>query len=142
VSDERKICTFYIDDFFFGIDINHIQEVIRYQEMTEVPLSPEIISGLINMRGQIVTSINMRKRLGFAPLVGDQKPINIIVRTADEAFSLLVDAIGDVIDIPIDLFEPPPESLKGLIKEALQEVCQEKDKLLLILDINQVINLS
>jgi purine-binding chemotaxis protein CheW len=142
MSSERKICTFFIDKFFFGIDIYHIQEVIRYQEMTAVPLSHETISGLINMRGQIVTAINMRKRLGFPSPPEDHKPTNIIVRTEDGGVSLLVDGIGDVIDIANERFETPADNLHGAIKDTLKEVCQHGNQLLLILDINQVLNIN
>ena len=112
MSDERKICTFYVAGYFFGIDVFKIQEVIRYQEMTYVPLADERISGLINLRGQIVTAINMRERLEFPLLQDNEKPTNVIVRTEDGAISLLVDDIGDVIDITIDTFESPPRKFK------------------------------
>jgi len=65
MTNERKICTFYLDNYFFGVDVFQIQEVIRYHEMTTVPLADQTISGLINLRGQIVTAIDMRKRLDF-----------------------------------------------------------------------------
>jgi purine-binding chemotaxis protein CheW len=139
---ERKICTFYLDNYFFGLDVSQIQEVIRYHEITAVPLADETISGLINLRGQIVTAIDMRKRLDFPMLQGEQKPTNIIVRTDDGAVSLWVDDIGDVIDLAGDTFEPPPENLGGEIRNVLKEVCKYENKLLLILDIGQVLTLN
>jgi purine-binding chemotaxis protein CheW len=143
MSDERKICTFHVDDFYFGIDVHQIQEVIRYQEMTDVPLTNETIRGLINMRGQIVTAIDMRRRLNFSPLPIDRMPTNIIVYTYDDgAVSFLVDAIGDVIDIPVTMFENPPENLKGPVRQVLSEVCQLEKQLLLIMDIEQVLKID
>ncbi|RUR18853.1 chemotaxis protein CheW [Legionella sp. km535] len=142
MSDERKLCTFYVDKYFFGIDVSRIQEVIRYQEMTIVPLADERISGLINLRGQIVTAINMRTRLEFPPLSEQVKPTNVIVRVEDGAVSFLVDDIGDVIDISLDHFEPLPENLKGEIRAVLKEVCKLDDELLLILDIDKVTSLG
>lgn len=139
MNNERKICTFYVDSFFFGIDVSKIQEVIRYQEMTHVPLTNRTISGLINMRGQIVTAIDMRERLHFESLAKDQKPVNIIVNLDDGPVSMLVDSIGDVIDIPLDMFEIPPESVRGNFKKVLKEVCQLEDQLLLILDIETLL---
>ncbi|MDR3501479.1 MAG: chemotaxis protein CheW [Legionella sp.] len=139
---ERKICTFYLDNYFFGLDVSQIQEVIRYHEITAVPLADETISGLINLRGQIVTAIDMRKRLDFPMLQEEQKPTNIIVRTDDGAVSLWVDDIGDVIDLAGDTFEPPPENLEGEIRNVLKEVCKYENKLLLILDIGQVLTLN
>lgn len=139
---ERKICTFYLDNYFFGLDVSQIQEVIRYHEITAVPLADETISGLINLRGQIVTAIDMRKRLDFPMLQEGQKPTNIIVRTDDGAVSLWVDDIGDVIDLAGDTFELPPENLEGEIRNVLKEVCKYENKLLLILDIGQVLTLN
>ncbi len=142
MSDTSKICTFYVHNYFFGIEVSKIQEVIRYQEMTHVPLTDAIICGLINLRGQIVTAVDMRKRLGFPEIQEDVKPTNVIVRTEDGAVSLLVDDIGDVIDISRDIFDVPPENLKGGIRLMLQEVCKLEDKLLLILDIEQVLSIG
>ncbi|WP_133137771.1 chemotaxis protein CheW [Legionella rowbothamii] len=142
MTNERKICTFYLDNYFFGVDVFQIQEVIRYHEMTTVPLADQTISGLINLRGQIVTAIDMRKRLDFPMLEENQKPTNIIVRTDDGAVSLWVDDIGDVIDLSADTFESPPENLQGEIRTVLKEVCKFENKLLLILDIGQVLTLN
>lgn len=142
MSDERKICTFYIENHFFGIDVDQVQEVIRYHEMTIVPLADKTISGLINLRGQIVTTIDMRKRLDFPIMMENQKPTNIIVRTDDGAVSLLVDDIGDVIDIFANNFELPPENLEGEIRQVLKEVCKYENKLLLILDIAKILTLN
>ncbi len=142
MDNERKICTFYLDDYYFGIDVFQIQEVIRYHEMTIVPLADQTISGLINLRGQIVTAIDMRKRLDFLPVSDEHKPTNIIIRTEDGAVSLWVDDIGDVIDLSLDSFESPPENLKGEIRNVLKEVCKFENKLLLILDVGEVLNLN
>ncbi|CAM4491849.1 MAG: Chemotaxis protein CheW [Legionella sp.] len=141
MSESRQICTFYVDKFFFGIDVNKIQEVIRYQEMTSIPLTCDVIRGIINMRGQIVTAIDMRKRLLFSELSDEIKPTNIVIQTDDDPVSLLVDSIGDVINIPNDFFEVPPENLNGAIRQVLKEVCQFEKQLLLILDLEQVLQL-
>ena len=91
-----------------------VQEVIRYQAMTRVPLAPTVVSGLINLRGQIVTAIDLRRRLGLAgPADEGLHPMNVVVRTDDGAVSLLVDEIGDVVEVTDDAFEPPPETLAG-----------------------------
>lgn len=141
MSEKSKICTFYIDEHFFGVDVYKVQEVLRYQEMTAVPLAHDAISGLINLRGQIVTAINMRKRLDL-PLTESIRPSNIIIRSEEGAISLLVDEIGDVIDIGNDLFEKPPENLTGGICKLLDKVCSYEDRYLLLLDLNQVINVD
>ena len=86
-----QFSTFFVADLFFGVDVLRVQEVLRFQQMTRVPQAPEVIEGLINLRGQIVTAIDMRRRLRLPPRGGDQTPMNIVVRTEDGAVSLLVD---------------------------------------------------
>jgi chemotaxis signal transduction protein len=95
----RQFCTFFVDDLFLGIDVQQIQEVIRYQAMTRVPLAAASISGLINLRGQIVTAIDLRCRLGLPLRKPGESPMNVVVRDGDNVISLLVDRIGDVLEV-------------------------------------------
>src|SRR3954470_2572371 len=94
-----QFSTFFVADLFFGVDVLRVQEVLRFQQMTRVPQAPEVIEGLINLRGQIVPAIDMRRRLGLPPRTGGQVPTNVVIRTDDGAVSLLVDEIGDVLDV-------------------------------------------
>src|ERR1700756_3340938 len=88
-----QFSTFFVADLFFGVDVLRVQEVLRFQQMTRVPQAPEVIEGLINLRGQIVTAIDMRRRLRLPPRAGDQMPTNVGVRNDDGAVFLLVDEI-------------------------------------------------
>jgi purine-binding chemotaxis protein CheW len=127
---------------FFGVDVLHVQEVLRSQQMTPVPQAPEVIEGLINLRGQIVTAIDMRRRLRLPPRLGDQAPMNIVVRTVDGAVSLLVDEIGDVLDVDSATYERPPENLDAAAKELIRGVYKLKDQLLLVLDEERTVDLA
>src|SRR6266404_3904656 len=100
MADEHQYCTFYLDGHYFGLDVLKVQEIIRYQEMTRVPLAPPVVRGLINLRGQIVTALDLRRRLELAERPADQQPVNVVVQTDDGAVSLLVDEIGDVLEVP------------------------------------------
>jgi purine-binding chemotaxis protein CheW len=80
--DTNQVCTFYLNSQMYGVDVQLVQEVIRYQEMTDIPLAPESVVGLINLRGQIVTAIDMRKRLQLPARDGDKLPMNIVVTVA------------------------------------------------------------
>jgi purine-binding chemotaxis protein CheW len=108
VADTRQYCTFFIDGRFFGLDVLKVQEIIRYQVMTRVPLARPVVRGLINLRGQIVTAIDLRRRLELGDRPDDQLPVNVVVHTEDGPVSLLVDEIGDVLEVPERDFEPPP----------------------------------
>jgi len=133
--------TFFVGDLFFGIDVLQVQEVLRYQKMTRVPLAPDVIEGLINLRGQIVTAIDLRRRLGLKHRVDGENPMNMVVRTEDGAVSLLVDEIGDVLEVGPETFEPPPENVDPAARPLIRGVHKLQDRLLLILDTGKAVDL-
>ena len=102
MSANRQFCTFFLDGLFFGVEVSKVQEVIRYQEMTRVPLAPPVVQGLINLRGQIVTAMDLRRRLELSERPVGQLPTNVVVQTEDGPMSLLVDEIGDVLEVADD----------------------------------------
>lgn len=134
MADEHQYCTFYVAGHYFGLDVLKVQEIIRYQEMTRVPLAPPVVCGLMNLRGQIVTSIDLRRRLELPDRPADQLPLNVVVHADDGAVSLLVDEISDVLNVSEKLFERPPETLKGTARELIHGAYKLEDRLLLILD--------
>jgi purine-binding chemotaxis protein CheW len=107
---------------------------LRFQQMTRVPQAPDVIEGLINLRGQIVTAIDMRRRLKLPPRPDGQTPMNMVVRTDDGAVSLLVDEIGDVVDVASDSYEPVPDSVPKEQRELIRGVYKLDERLLLVLD--------
>src|SRR5262249_26109126 len=119
-----------------------VQEVIRTQQMTRVPLAPKAVRGLINLRGQIVTAIDLRERLGLPPLGADHDPMNVVVRTDDGAVSLLVDEIGDVLETDADEFEPVPETVTAFARELIRGVFKLPGRLLLILETERLLGLE
>src|SRR5580692_5105158 len=139
MADEHQYCTFYLEGHYFGLDVLNVQEIIRYQEMTRVPLAPRVVRGLINLRGQIVTAIDLRRRLEMSDRDADQLPINVVVHTDDGAVSLLVDEIGDVVEVSDKWFEQPPETLKGTVRKLIRGVYKLQDRLLLVLDTNKTV---
>jgi purine-binding chemotaxis protein CheW len=137
-----QFATFFVDNLLFGVEVLRVQEVLRYQQMTSVPRAPEVIEGLINLRGQIVTAIDMRRRLGLKPRAEDRSPMNMVVRSDDGAVSLLVDEIGDVLEVDESAFESAPENVDGRIRELTTGMYKLKDRLLLILDTKKAIDVS
>jgi purine-binding chemotaxis protein CheW len=127
----RQYCTFLLDRYSFGIDVLKVQEIIRYQEMTRVPLAPPVVRGLINLRGQIVTAIDLRRRLELPDRPAGLPPVNVVVSSPDGAISLLVDEIGDVMTVSEETFERPPDSLRGKAR-ALIRGAYKLDGLLLL----------
>lgn len=130
----HQYSTFYVGGLFFGIEVLRVQEVLRYLEMTRVPLAPEAIKGLINLRGQIVTAVDMRRQLGLEERQDGQLPMNLVVRSGDGAISLLVDEIGDVLDVPANSYEPAPDNLPAKQREMIGGIYKLDGRLLLVLD--------
>ena len=138
--ENRQFCTFFLDDLFMGVEVHLVQEVLRYQEMTEVPLTSAVIQGLINLRGQIVTAIDLRRRIRLPERAKGVLPMNVVVRTDEGVLSLLVDEIGDVLEVPEDAFELPPTTLTGVARDLIRGVYKLDGRLLLILDVEQTLN--
>ena len=136
-----QFSTFMLQDLFLGVDVLKVQEVIRYQEMTRVPTAPAMVEGLINLRGQIITAIDLRLRLELPARCEDRLPMNVVVRTDEGALSLLVDEIGDVVEIADESFERIPETVTGVVRELVTGVYKLDGRLLLILDTEKAANL-
>ena len=119
MAQTHQFCTFYLDKLLFGVELEKVQEVIRYLEITQIPLAPRVVSGLMNLRGQIVTGIDLRRRLELTDRPDGTTPMNVVIRSADGAVSLLVDEIGDVVEVTDESFERPPETLQGKVREVI-----------------------
>lgn len=118
-------------DLVFGVDVRHVQEVLRFQPMTRVPLAASTVRGLINLRGQIVTAVDVRARLGLPRLADGQEPMNVVLCTKDGVVSLLVDEIGDVLEVAKADFERAPETLPAFLRDVVLGVYKLERGLLL-----------
>jgi len=141
-QSSRQFSTFFLDGLYFGVEVLKVQELIRYQEMTRVPLASRVVRGLINLRGQIVTAIDLRCRLDMPERPADRVPMNVVVRTEDGAVSLLVDEIGDVVEVHEEQFERAPETIKGRATDLITGVYKMPERLLLVLDVERVIDVD
>lgn len=137
-----QYATFLLDGLYFGIEVQQVQEVIRHQEMTPVPLAPAVVRGLINLRGQIVTALDLRTRLGLTPRPDGELPMNVVVRTPDGAVSLLVDEIDDVVEVSAEQFEPAPETVRTKVDGLVTGVYKLTARLLLVLDVERTIDIA
>jgi len=137
MGTERLYSTFYVNGAHYGVDALDVQEVLRQQPMTRVPLATEDVRGLINLRGQVVIAIDLRRRLGLEPLGEDQASMNLVVRTEDGPVSLLVDRIGDVLRVEDEELEPTPETVSDAQRELLLGVLKLESGLLHVLDVTR-----
>lgn len=138
MTETKQFTTFFLGEHLFGVEVAQVQEVLPYQDMTRVPLAPAVIDGLINLRGQIVTAVNLRRRLAFPDRAEDGRPMNVVLQLAGGPVSLLVDQVGDVITVEQDSFEPNPETLQGPLRELTFGAYKLADRLMVALDAQAV----
>ena len=132
-----QFCSFYLNRLLFGVDLQAVQEVIRELPMTPVPLAPAAVTGLMNLRGQLVTVLDLRSRLDLEPGDPEAKPMSVVVHSPDGAISLLVDEIGDVVEVDEDTFERPPDTLQGKVRSMILGVHKLDTRLLHVLDVEK-----
>ncbi len=140
MKPKQRFCTFFVENSCYGVEVLRVQEIIRAQPMTRVPRAPHVVRGLINLRGRIVTVLDLRRRLELAERPDDDTQRNVVVRTAEGVVSLLVDEIGDVLEMAEEAFEPPPQTLRGVARELIGGAYKLADCLVLILDIDRVVS--
>ena len=139
MNGRQQFATFFVDDDYFGVEVERIQEILQIQRMTPVPLSSPIIRGLINLRGQIVVAIDLRRRLGLSICAIRQPLMYVVVRYSGGGVSLLVDDIGDVLEADESTFECPPDTLGGDARKMIRGVHKLNDRLLHVLDTEEVL---
>jgi purine-binding chemotaxis protein CheW len=142
VKKTSQFCTFYLDRLLFGVELTGVQEVIRTLEVTKLPLAPDVVSGLINLRGQIVTAVDLRRRLELEAAPQGVNAMNVVVRSQDGAVSLRVDEIGDVVEVEESSFEVPPETLRGPVRTMILGVHKLNDRLMHVLDIEKACQMT
>jgi purine-binding chemotaxis protein CheW len=129
-----QVVTFESGEYHFGIDVLTVQEVLKHQEMTPVPLAPPEIYGLINLRGNIVTAIGIRERLRLQAEAARHEQMNLIVSLRDGAASLIVDRVGDVLTLDHARYRTRPSTLVSPLADVVTGVYELDDGLLLLLD--------
>lgn len=138
---DNQLCGFRIKDGYYAISVLDVQEVIKPQRVTTVPLAPEYVRGLINLRGQIVTSISLKKLFGMED-IATHDHMNIIVRSAESLYALVVDEILDVIDVERNAFEPTPDTLDPKIRKYIKGVYKLDKRLQILLDLDKILNIE
>jgi purine-binding chemotaxis protein CheW len=141
-----QLSTFHVGKYLFGVDVSLVQEVVRLQQMTPVPLASAEIAGLINLRGEVLTAIDLRARLGLPPRDADfstgSEPVNVVVRVDDEPVSLLVDEIGGVLEVSQVPFEQTPTTVDERVRDLLLGAYTLPDRLLLALNARRVLDVG
>ena len=140
-THEARMVTFELEGRLYGVDVNSVQEVLRGQTRTRVPLAPTSVAGLINLRGQVLAAMDLREQLGLPPRAVDApEPMLVVIRVDGEPIALLVDRIGAVVDVNDETFEPPPDTLTGPTRELIRGAYKLEGQLLLALDVERAVD--
>lgn len=134
-----RFVTFTLDERVYGVDVDAVQEVLRGLPATRIPLAPHALAGLINLRGQVLTAIDLREQLELPPRAEGTDPMLVVIRLSGEPAALLVDTIGAVVDVDDHQFEPPPDTLTGASRALILGAYKLSDRLLLALDVDRAI---
>lgn len=139
MATERSFCTFYLDDLWFGVEVARVHEVVPSPAITPVPLVPDAVAGLVNLRGQVSTVIDLRKQLGLRRSLAVGPPTMVVVGWENSRVGLLVDQIGEVVTAPEEGCEAAPDNVPAGFREMVPEVCKFPLRLLHLLELDEVL---
>lgn len=138
----REYVTMIIDGQLFGIPVLQVQDVLGPQKITRVPLAPKEVAGSLNLRGRIVTAIDVRTRLGLPRREGEAKNMSVVVDYNGEFYSLIVDQVGEVMGLSASDYEKTPATLDDRWREISDGVYRLKEALLIVLDVKRLLRLE
>jgi purine-binding chemotaxis protein CheW len=141
-SEPIQLATFYIADMCLALEIGQIQEIIRQVKVTRVPHAPPQVSGVINLRGEVTTVINLRQVLGLPPVDADSESQTLIVRSQGESIGLVVDRVGDICAVDASSVVPSPPNVNNIDGRFFHGVCQRKAEIIIVLDLEQALSMS
>ena len=134
--------TVNIADQLFGVPVLRVQDILGPQRITKIPLAPAEVAGALNLRGRIVTAIDVRRRLRLEPRSGDDPGMSVVVDFGGELYSLTVDTVGEVLSLPIDDFDSNPSTLNAVWRSVSAGIFRLKDELLVVLDVERLLDLD
>lgn len=141
-AGSQDYVTMTIADQLFGIPVLQVQDVLGHQRITRIPLAPPEVAGSLNLRGRIVTAIDVRLRLGLQARPKDKPEMSIVVDFRGELYSLIVDSVGEVLSLSNEVFERNPATLDARWREVSTGIYRLKDTLMVVLDVSRLLNFA
>ena len=141
-EEMQEFVTVTIADQMFGIPVLQVHDVLGSVKLTNIPLAPPEVAGALNLRGRIVTCIDIRKRLGLPQADQDHKPMSVVVEHHGEPYSLLIDSVGEVLSLRTDKLEMNPGTMDSRWREVSSGIYRTEDNLLVILQIDRLLDFA
>lgn len=140
VLNKNDFVTIWLDGQMCGIPVLEVHDVLSKQVITKVPLAPAAVAGVLNLRGQIVTAIDLRKRLGLQDREDENEQMNVVVEFQNEPYSLIIDKVGDVLSLSDEAYERNPVTLDLHWQNVSNGIFRLEKELLVILDIEKLLS--
>ncbi|WP_027414624.1 chemotaxis protein CheW [Aneurinibacillus terranovensis] len=140
IVEEIKVIVFRLLDEEYGVEVDQVKSIERLEHITRVPRTPKFVKGVINLRGVVTPIVDLRRRFGLAEAEYNESTRVIIVGVGEIEVGLIVDSANDVIDIPVNAIEPPPEVVGGIEAVYLRGVAKLAKRLLILLNLDKVLN--
>jgi purine-binding chemotaxis protein CheW len=137
-----ELVSFNVGNEEFGVDISYVQEIIRIMQITKVPNAPEFVEGVINLRGRVIAVINLRYKLGLSKIDFDKNTRIIVVEVKGNTVGFIVDAVSEVLRIPANITEAPPEIVSGIDSDFIKSVGKLEDRLLILIDLDKILSVA
>lgn len=137
---EQQLVVFGLGKEEYGVDIIEVQEIVRLQEITQVPNAPDFVEGIINLRGKVIPLIDLRKRFGFAAGEHSADTRIIVISISDSLVGIIVDSVSEVLRLNDEDMEPPPRIVAGIGREYIKGVGKIGDRLIILLDLDRILN--
>ncbi|MEQ9257238.1 MAG: chemotaxis protein CheW [Alphaproteobacteria bacterium] len=134
-----ELVSVMVDDQLFGIPLTAVQEVLKTQRITPIPLARKEIAGNLNLRGRIVTAIDLRQRFALRPRDESENPMNVVVEHDHHLYSLLVDAVDEVVSLPSDRFDRNPPNQAADLREVSAGIIRLDGRLMVVLDVHRLV---
>ena len=142
LAQDVEFATFYVDNLLLGVDILQVEEINRHLALTPVPHAPECVQGVINLRGEVVTVVNLRTILGLPRGEITKTTRNVVVHGQGEQIGLVVDRIADVVKTRRDAIDPPPANVNGVDSRFFRGVYRLEKGLLVVLDVEEALKVA
>ncbi|MCH8191533.1 MAG: chemotaxis protein CheW [Chloroflexi bacterium] len=139
-GEERQLVVFDLGGEAYGVEINEVREIIRIQEVTATPQSPWFVEGVINLRGKVIPVVDLRKRFGLEIRDETKDTRIVVVDIANTDIGMIVDAVTEVMRIPMSDVEPPSSVVSSRDSDYLMGIAKTQDKMIILLDLQQVLN--
>src|SRR5713101_5908365 len=138
-SEERQLVVFQLGAELYGVEISRVHEIIRLQTVTRVPRSPSFVEGVINLRGKVISVVDLRRRFGLPTAEHTRATRIVVVEIGDQVVGIIVDSVSEVLRVNTSTVEPPSPVVAGIDSEYLHGIAKLPERLVILLDLDRVL---